>query len=102
MTQRSANVSRDTLETQIKVALNLDEWRMFWERHGQRNDRHSVTRAGMAVTYHPDRREPAVEAEVVHVPLVEGRAQLAIERAAASRSRPWPKPTSPSSGVPEE
>lgn len=34
-----------------KVALSLVEWRTFWSKHGQQNDRGSVTREGMKVSY---------------------------------------------------
>jgi len=34
-----------------KVALTLDEWRAFWAKHGQTNDRASVTHRGMKVEY---------------------------------------------------
>ena len=34
-----------------KVALTLEEWRAFWKKHGQENDRNSVTCEGMKVDF---------------------------------------------------
>ena len=34
-----------------KVALTLNEWRLFWKKHGLDNDGHSVTRKGVKVSY---------------------------------------------------
>ncbi len=36
-----------------KVALTLDEWRNFWSKHGETNDRGSIALKGMTVTYEP-------------------------------------------------
>ena len=34
-----------------KVAMTLNEWQSFWDHHGLKNDRNSVTKKGMEVSY---------------------------------------------------
>ena len=46
--------SPEALSGGAKVALNLEEWRAFWAKHGQRNDLGSVTRDGITVSYNQE------------------------------------------------
>ncbi|MBL7040793.1 MAG: hypothetical protein ISR77_19320, partial [Pirellulaceae bacterium] len=43
-----------------KARLTLDEWRVFWQKHGLANDRHSVLQRGMSVSYAPESHELTV------------------------------------------
>ncbi|MHC4743422.1 MAG: right-handed parallel beta-helix repeat-containing protein, partial [Planctomycetota bacterium] len=38
-------------EDKKRVALTMAQWRAFWEKHGLKNDRRSVTEQGMSVSY---------------------------------------------------
>jgi len=43
-----------------KARLTLDEWRVFWQKHGLANDRYSVLQQGMSVSYTPESHELTV------------------------------------------
>lgn len=60
----SADVGQEgpkALHGGAKVALTLPEWRAFWKKHGLENDRHSVTRPGITVSYDADTQKLTVD-----------------------------------------
>ena len=42
---------RAAIDGGTRARLTLAEWRAFWERHGLKNDRHSILQKGMSVSY---------------------------------------------------
>jgi len=56
----SRSPGRQAIDGGKKARLTLDEWRVFWQKHGLANDRHSVLQEGMSVSYAPESYELTV------------------------------------------
>ena len=56
----SHSPGHEAIDVGNKARLTLDQWRVFWRKHGLENDRHNVLQQGMSVSYAPESQKLTV------------------------------------------